>query len=209
MIISNETNDVIYDNNWSLSAEGAVHLKYDIRDSNVTTADFTEIVAELPEDFDSGMYSYSGGEFSLTDLGLSLAKEAAKKSVSELKYSKIMGGVSYLGEVFETNPNEISSIHSLSERYRSSRQGWSTQSDWETNNLGYWRTADNKNFVMSLEQFHGLSDLLTTKIISISLESHRLKGSLTSPGAIDTCTSREEIDQLLTGYITNFSMLDT
>jgi len=195
MIANNTTNVVLYDSKWRLTDSGAINDADNKRDSKTTTANATEYDVQPPKPFVGGHWVYINGEFGYTTAGLASAIDTAKTTATEIRDQLIYGGIDYLGARFKTGVLDVAKIEGVSERYERARPGWATDADWQARHGGYWRTADNQNRAMTLEQFHGLSDAIADQISLIEIEAHRVKDTL-----LESCTTKAEIDQVLHNF---------
>lgn len=147
---------------------------------------------------------FSGGEFNKTQAPVPTITEliaTAKATATQIRDELIHGGIDYLGGRFKTGVIDVAKIEGVSERYERARPGWATEADWQARHGGYWRTSDNLNHAMTLEQFHGLSDAISDQISLIEIEAHRVKGEDGgAPGLLDACTTKAEIDQVLSDF---------
>lgn len=131
------------------------------------------------------------------------AKATAQKIRDELMYK----GVEYLGSVFKSDAISAAEVHGQSMFYAldDANPSASLNSEWllphPAGHGGRWRTMDNSFLSMTLTEFHGLSKRLREYERNVSQQAHAVKGEDGGvPGLLDTCTTKAEIDQILTDF---------
>lgn len=212
MIVNNTTGIVLYGDGWKLTSSGAINESKNKRDPRTTTANATQHNAQPPKPFVGGHYTYNGSVFGYTAAGLEATIEAAKDTAQLIRNGLMYGGVEYMGGMFKTDAISAAEVHGQSMFYALPDNNPSTSPDAEwllphpAGHGGRWRTMDNGFVSMTLTEFHGLSKRLREYERNVSQQAHIVKGAKgingapDTPGLLDVCTTKAEIDQVLEDF---------